>query len=66
MFFAGETNPTKYLLALKYLEAIRSVVGMPGPSIKYVPSTLTDGMKGGAMPAALSVGMLLGQSFAAP
>ena len=26
---------------------------MPGTSIKYVPSTLTDGMKGGAMPAAL-------------
>lgn len=38
---AGESNPTKYLLSLKYLEAVKNIAGMPNTNIKYVPKNVS-------------------------
>jgi regulator of protease activity HflC (stomatin/prohibitin superfamily) len=63
---AGETNPTKYLLSVKYLEAVKKISGLPGTAIKYVPKNVSDGVSepgGGAQSVAMGVGLMLGKSF---
>jgi len=63
---AGETNPTKYLLSVKYLEAVRKISELPGTALKYVPKNVSDGVSqpgGGAVSVAMGVGLMLGKSF---
>ena len=50
----------RYLLSVKYLEAVRKVAELPGTAIKYVPKNVSDGVSqpgNGAQSVAMGVGI---------
>ena len=56
----------RYLLSVKYLEAVRKISELPGTALKYVPKNVSDGVSqpgSGAQAVAMGVGLMLGKSF---
>ena len=54
----------RYLLSLKYLEAIKKVAALPGTTVKYVPASVSAAASAGSVPMGMSLGLMFGQTLA--